>query len=168
MPAGTNRHIDKPGDYRKKLATTAAAAAALVAGALGAATLSAPPAQAVSISASNVKYVFCSANQYGNNLEYEDSYGTKQIRNAVLPNKVDDSLYCGTVDVYLGYDEYGHYVSAWITNESSAYVYAAIYSVYPATAPLFGSLGGREHAEYLQARDENYSSYGGYNYAGAY
>ncbi|MGC5163003.1 hypothetical protein [Rhodococcus sp. 105337] len=56
-------------------------------------------------------------------------------------------------------------MSARITNEHSRYVYAAIYSV---SYPMFSGSTGAPPQYTQVARDENYSSYGGFNYASAY
>lgn len=142
----------------KKFIGTLAAAATLAA---GSAALTTPVAQAVTISGSGVKYVFCSSNQHNNQISYEDRYG--QVSKIVsLPAKAQDGTYCGVIEVGIESDSY---VSAMIKNERAHYVYAAVYS---ASYPLFSGSTGAPPNYTLVARDENHSSYGGYNYAFAY
>ena len=142
----------------KKFIGTLAAAATL---ATGTAVLTTPAAQAATISGSAVKYVFCSSNQYNNQISYEDRYG--QVSKIVnLPAKAQDNSYCGVIEVSIEPDTY---VAARIKNNSAHYLYAAVYSV---SYPLFSGSTGAPPNYTLVARDENYSSYGGSNYAAAY
>ncbi|WP_138842365.1 hypothetical protein [Rhodococcus pyridinivorans] len=142
----------------KKFVGTLAAAATL---ATGTAVLTAPAAQAATVSGSAVKYVFCSSNQHNNQISYDDRY--VQVSKIVsLPAKAQDNTYCGVIEVGIESDSY---VSAMIENERAHYVYAAVYSV---SYPLFSGSTGAPPNYTLVARDENHSSYGGYNYAFAY
>lgn len=139
---------------KKSIATLTAAAA--LAG--GAAALAAP-AQAVIVNGNAVKYVFCSDNRYNNEISYHDNYGSVD-KFVTLNESVGGSRFCGSVEVPF---KSGSYASAHINNDHSPYVYAAVFSVtYP---PALGSSAPQPPTYTLVARDENYSSYGGYNYA---
>jgi len=138
----------------KKLISTLVAAATL---ATGAAALTAPAAQAVTISGSGVKYVFCSANQHNNEVTYYDRYG--KVEKFVSLNDVDGNVFCGAIEVGIESDSY---VWSSISNDRSRYVYAAIYSV---SYPLFSGSTGAPPRYALVARDESHDSYDGYNYA---
>ncbi|MEV1133356.1 hypothetical protein [Rhodococcus coprophilus] len=137
-----------------KLINTLAAAATL---ATGAAVLTAPAAQAVTISGSGVEYVFCSANQHNNEISYYDSYG--KVEKIVSLNTPDGNAFCGAIEVSIEPDSY---VWSSISNDDSRYVYAAIYSV---SYPLFSGSTGAPPQYTLVARDESHDSYGGFNYA---
>ncbi|NLE82742.1 MAG: hypothetical protein GX610_24845 [Rhodococcus sp.] len=139
----------------KKPMATLAAAATLAA---GAAVLTAPAAQAATISGSAVKYVFCSANPNNNEIIYYDRYG-KVDKFVSLTDKVGDSLYCGHVEVGIESDSY---VWSAIRNDNSTYVYTAIYDVH---YPLFSGSTGAPPQYTLVGRDESHSRYGGYNSA---
>lgn len=139
----------------KKSIATLAAAGAL---ATGAAALTAPAAHAATISGSAVKYVFCSANQHGNEITYYDRYG-KVDTVVSLNDKVDGNIFCGAVEVGI---ESGSYVWSAISNNHSHYVYAAIYEV---NYPLFSGSTGAPPQYTLVARDESRNSYGGFNSA---
>lgn len=142
----------------KKFIGMLAAAATLAA---GSAALTTPVAQAVTISGSGVKYVFCSSNQHNNQISYEDRYG--QVSKIVsLPAKAQDGTYCGVIEVGIEPDTY---VAARIKNNNAHYVYAAVYSV---SYPLFSGSTGAPPNYTLVARDESYDSYGGFNFASAY
>ncbi|SMG55829.1 hypothetical protein SAMN02745947_04687 [Rhodococcus rhodochrous J3] len=142
----------------KKFIGTLAAAATLAA---GSAALTTPVAQAVTISGSGVKYVFCSSNQHNNQISYYDRYG-KVSKIVNLTTKAQDNSYCGVIEVSIEPDSY---VSALIENDRAHYAYVAVYSV---SYPLFSGSTGAPPNYTLVARDENRSSSGRYNYAFAY
>ncbi|MEV0947270.1 hypothetical protein [Rhodococcus sp. NPDC049939] len=139
-----------------KRVTTIAAAAALFAGITA---VSAPTAQAVpQVTGSQVRYVFCSDNRYGNDLGYIDNFGPKRVLNVTLDEHIGGSRFCTTITENI---EPGSYVFSSITNDNSPYVHAAIYSV---SYPLFSGSTGAPPQETLIARDERHRP-GGYNYA---
>ncbi|MGN5236427.1 hypothetical protein [Rhodococcus sp. SJ-3] len=139
----------------KKLIAALAGAATLAA---GAAVLTAPAVQAATISSSTAKYVFCSANQHGNNITYYDRYGMVD-KVVSLNNKTDSNLYCAAFEVGIEPDSF---VWSSIDNDHSSYVYAAIYEVH---YPLFSGSSGASPQYTLIAREESRDSYGGFNYA---
>jgi hypothetical protein len=126
--------------------------------AMGAAMLTAPAAQAVTVSSSTVKYVFCSANPNGNHITYYDRYGMVD-KYVTLNDKVDANTYCAAVEVGIESDSF---VWSSIDNDDSTYVYAAIYEV---RYPLFSGSSGAAPQSTLVARDESRDRNGGFNYA---
>ncbi|MEV0945541.1 hypothetical protein [Rhodococcus sp. NPDC049939] len=144
----------------KKRVTTMAAAAGLLAGITA---VSAPTAQALpTVSGSQVRYVFCSDNQFGNELTYYDNFGMRELGNVTLSENVGGSRFCETITERI---DPGSYVWSSISNDNSPYVYAAIYSV---SIPLFSGSTGAPPQDSLIARDESYDSYGGLNFAFAF
>lgn len=139
----------------KKLIAALAAAGTLAA---GSAVLTAPAAHAATVSGSAVKYVFCSDNQYNNEIHYYDRYG-RVDKFVNLPDRVEGNRFCGFIETSIESDSY---VSASISNDAAHYVYAAIYSVY---YPLFSGSTGAPPQYTMVARDENFSRSGGYNSA---
>lgn len=143
----------------KKKSTTIAAAVALLAGSAGLSVIAAPAAQAVTVSGSEVKYVFCSDNRNGNHVAYYDYYGRQAQGPVSFPDNVGGNRWCGSITV--GPDRNDFALSS-ISNDNSPYVYAAIYEV---TYPLFSSSTGAPAVERLVAVKESYQSRGGFNYA---
>ncbi|MGW0024782.1 hypothetical protein [Rhodococcus sp. NPDC003383] len=133
----------------KKLMATFAATATLT---TGAAVLTAPAAQAATISGSAVKYVFCSDRQYNNEIDYYDRYG--KVNKYVTLNNADGNAFCGAIEVSIESDSY---VWASISNDDATYTYVAIYNVY---YPLFSGSTGAPPQYTLVARDEDHSRYG--------
>ncbi|MCD2114663.1 MULTISPECIES: hypothetical protein [Rhodococcus] len=138
----------------KKFIGTLAAAATL---ATGTVVLTAPAAQAATISGSAVEYVFCSANQHNNEVTYYDRYG--MVEKIVSLPDFDGKVYCGAIEVGIESDSY---VWSSIANDHSHYVYAAIYSV---SYPLFSGSTGAPPNRTLVAREESRDRSGGFNYA---
>ncbi|MFC6010818.1 hypothetical protein [Nocardia lasii] len=87
----------------------------------------------------DVRYVFCSDAQTGNEVTYYDNLG-KRDRIVTLPEAVASDRWCGGVDVQFGDSTY---IWSSIVNANGNYAYAAIY------------VNGT-----LVARDEDRSTYG--------
>ena len=91
----------------------------------------------------HVKYVFCADTPAATNeVSYRDGYGDREQINVALQDSVGGDRYCGSTS-FTVYDEYGDFVASSISNESSPYVYCALY------------VNGR-----LVAQSEDHSSYG--------
>ncbi|AOW93106.1 hypothetical protein BFN03_11825 [Rhodococcus sp. WMMA185] len=107
---------------------TIAAAAALLAGAVGVTTVSTSEAQAAIVSGTEVRYVFCSDNPDGNTVTYFDSDGNLVDRPISLTDNIGGERYCGSIKASVNPGD-----NRWasITNYDSPYLYAAIYEMIP-------------------------------------